>query len=168
MTQWAIVGQFSPASYQHAAPAGHDGNQISMSAAVVYIDDTTSGAGGALVQIGTSGVADINTRSFDIADLLDPGVIRQHIINSVIEVGAALTSFGNPRNYTIDEAHISFIPPDLPFPALPEGIPSGVIAVITDAASIPSGWALCDGTNGTPDLTDVFRPKDHAVYIQKL
>lgn len=23
-------------------------------------------------------------------------------------------------------------------------------------ASIPPGWALCDGTNGTPDLTDQF------------
>lgn len=24
--------------------------------------------------------------------------------------------------------------------------------------SIPSGWALCDGNNGTPDLTDKFIP----------
>jgi len=25
-----------------------------------------------------------------------------------------------------------------------------------ETSSIPAGWALCDGTNGTPDLTDKF------------
>lgn len=40
-------------------------------------------------------------------------------------------------------------------PALPspEGVPSGTIAIWTDTIStIPQGWVLCDGTNGTPDL----------------
>jgi hypothetical protein len=38
-----------------------------------------------------------------------------------------------------------------------EGIPSGVIAMWAGlVANIPSGWNLCDGTNGTPDLTDRF------------
>jgi microcystin-dependent protein len=37
------------------------------------------------------------------------------------------------------------------------GIPSGVIVMWSGSiASIPSGWALCDGTNGTPDLRDRF------------
>jgi len=36
-------------------------------------------------------------------------------------------------------------------------IPSGLIAIWTGTiANIPTGWALCDGTNGTPDLTDKF------------
>lgn len=36
-------------------------------------------------------------------------------------------------------------------------IPSGVIVMWSgDVISIPSGWALCDGTNGTPDLRDRF------------
>lgn len=34
-------------------------------------------------------------------------------------------------------------------------LPSGVI-VMWSGSSIPSGWALCDGTNGTPDLRDRF------------
>ena len=38
-----------------------------------------------------------------------------------------------------------------------EGVPSGVIAMWSGTnANIPSGWALCDGTNSTPDLTDRF------------
>lgn len=38
-----------------------------------------------------------------------------------------------------------------------ETIPAGVIVMWSGAISaIPSGWALCDGNNGTPDLTDRF------------
>jgi hypothetical protein len=36
-------------------------------------------------------------------------------------------------------------------------IPSGVICMWSGSiATIPSGWALCDGTNGTPDLRNRF------------
>lgn len=36
-------------------------------------------------------------------------------------------------------------------------VPSGVIVMWSGSiASIPSGWALCDGTNGTPDLRNRF------------
>jgi hypothetical protein len=37
------------------------------------------------------------------------------------------------------------------------GIPSGGIIMWSGSiAEIPAGWALCDGTNGTPDLRDRF------------
>lgn len=37
------------------------------------------------------------------------------------------------------------------------GIPSGVIVMWSGAANaIPTGWALCDGTNNTPDLRNRF------------
>lgn len=36
-------------------------------------------------------------------------------------------------------------------------IPAGIISMWSGSiASIPSGWLLCDGTNGTPDLRDRF------------
>ncbi len=36
-------------------------------------------------------------------------------------------------------------------------VPRGVIVMWSGTiSSIPSGWALCDGTNGTPDLRDKF------------
>ena len=36
-------------------------------------------------------------------------------------------------------------------------VPSGVIVMWSGSvASIPSGWYICDGTNGTPDLTGRF------------
>jgi hypothetical protein len=38
-----------------------------------------------------------------------------------------------------------------------DGVPSGVIVMWAGSiGSIPSGWHLCDGTNGTPDLRDRF------------
>jgi hypothetical protein len=37
------------------------------------------------------------------------------------------------------------------------GVPKGVIVMWSGTiTNIPSGWALCDGTNGTPDLRDRF------------
>jgi microcystin-dependent protein len=36
-------------------------------------------------------------------------------------------------------------------------VPTGLISMWSGTnATIPSGWALCDGLNGTPDLTDRF------------
>lgn len=41
--------------------------------------------------------------------------------------------------------------------ALANGIPSGAIVMWSGSiASIPSGWLLCNGSNGTPDLRDRF------------
>lgn len=38
-----------------------------------------------------------------------------------------------------------------------QAVPSGVISMWSGSlATIPSGWSLCDGTNGTPDLRDKF------------
>ena len=37
------------------------------------------------------------------------------------------------------------------------GVPSGLIAIWSgSSATIPSGWVLCNGTSGTPDLRDRF------------
>ena len=42
-------------------------------------------------------------------------------------------------------------------PAGGEGLPSGVILMWSGTvASIPAGFAFCDGQNGTPDLRDRF------------
>ena len=38
-----------------------------------------------------------------------------------------------------------------------QGVPSGVIVMWAGSvAAVPSGWAICDGLNGTPNLTDRF------------
>lgn len=41
--------------------------------------------------------------------------------------------------------------------SIPDAIPAGLIALWSGLlADIPTGWVLCDGTNGTPDLRDKF------------
>ncbi len=46
---------------------------------------------------------------------------------------------------------------DVSISNLDVGVPSGAILMWSGSiASIPSGWALCNGTNGTPDLRDRF------------
>lgn len=39
---------------------------------------------------------------------------------------------------------------------LPEIVPGVITQWSGSLVSIPAGWALCDGNNGTPDLTDKF------------
>ena len=42
-------------------------------------------------------------------------------------------------------------------PAVSNVVPTGLIAIWSGSiGSIPSGWLLCDGTNGTPDLRNSF------------
>jgi microcystin-dependent protein len=41
----------------------------------------------------------------------------------------------------------------------------GIILWSGSIASIPSGWALCDGTNGTPDLRDRFVVGAGSTYV---
>lgn len=50
---------------------------------------------------------------------------------------------------TLDGSHLTDV--------LLEGFSTGTILLWPDSvASMPDGWALCDGTNGTPDLRDRF------------
>ena len=60
-----------------------------------------------------------------------------------------LTYFWQRVKSTIEE-EIAAIPSD-------SGLPAGSIVIWSGAAAaIPEGWALCDGTNGTPDLKGRF------------
>lgn len=95
-------------------------------------------------------------------DQTDLPAVDAVIVNEIINTGVQI-------GFPIDAEHVVLIPHRLGVvPPPPPAIPTGVIVVLKDSDPIPTGWALCDGTNGTPDLSDVFRPKDHSVYIQKL
>jgi microcystin-dependent protein len=63
--------------------------------------------------------------------------------------GAPLAPTAAPGTNTTQIATTAF--------ALANGIPSGAILLWSGSiASIPSGWVICDGTNGTPNLRDRF------------
>lgn len=47
--------------------------------------------------------------------------------------------------------------PEVELPPIPESFPIGGIIIWSGASTaIPSGWHLCDGTSGTPDLRNKF------------
>jgi hypothetical protein len=63
--------------------------------------------------------------------------------------GTPVAPTANPGTNTTQIATTAFV--------LANGIPSGAIMLWSGAiGSIPSGWALCDGNNGTPDLRNRF------------
>ena len=63
------------------------------------------------------------------------------------EVGASADTWGNKNNANLDSLD------NIIRLAMPAG---GIIIWSGAAAAIPSGWFLCDGTNGTPNLRDRF------------
>jgi hypothetical protein len=74
-----------------------------------------------------------------------------------ISWGTALTIDGANSKVAV-QAGYTFSTPGLTVTGTTTGIiPIGVIVMWTGTiASVPSGWALCDGTNGTPDLRNKF------------
>lgn len=48
------------------------------------------------------------------------------------------------------------IPDIIPGASNASNIPAGSILMHNNASNIPAGWAICDGNNGTPDLTNSF------------
>jgi len=73
-------------------------------------------------------------------------------VNSLREIAQAFVSHvtdkNNPHGVTVEQ--IGAAPSDA---AIPIG---GIIMWSGSVDSIPPGWALCDGRNGTPDLRDRF------------
>lgn len=45
-----------------------------------------------------------------------------------------------------------------------DGVPKGAI-IMWSGTQVPTGWALCDGTNGTPDLRDRFVVGSGNLYV---
>jgi microcystin-dependent protein len=72
--------------------------------------------------------------------------------NSPTFTGAPLAPTANTGTNNTQIATTAFVQT-----ALAGGFPSGGIVLWSGSvASIPSGWALCDGSNGTPDLRNRF------------
>jgi microcystin-dependent protein len=87
------------------------------------------------------------------------GNVTGNLTGNVTGNAATATSWATARNLTINgisksvdgTANVSFTGPEV------GSVPAGGIIMWSGAiASIPSGWFLCDGANGTPDLRNRF------------
>jgi hypothetical protein len=101
--------------------------------------------------------------------------VNNYVVNSVIQINANLAlkaAIANPTftgvpaaptasagTNTTQLATTAFVKTavDAAVAQIPPGIPTGGIILWSGSVgAIPSGWALCNGTNGTPDLRSRF------------
>lgn len=87
-------------------------------------------------------------------DAADAALAGDSLVKPNVEAGVWQIS-GVPVSTTADEINtLDGIAPDgAGFGFVPQG---GIIMWSGSIANTPAGWALCDGLNGTPDLTDRF------------
>ena len=70
---------------------------------------------------------------------------------------AQVTGLTNALNGKANSSHTHTVSQITDMPDLTNAIPSGIICMWSgESTAIPSGWHLCDGDAGTPDLRDRF------------
>ena len=75
----------------------------------------------------------------------------------ITSVGFALSAADKPTTTSTSSTAVTTSTTTTSISGGGSNVPTGVIVMWSGAADqIPSGWALCDGQNGTPDLRDRF------------
>lgn len=130
------------------------------------VNNLALGSSGSAVQINGSNIAnnsitsdkildlevktsDINNLAVTTGKVADDAITTDKLANSInttiagkANTGANLSTFTNDTNYiTVAQVPSSFV--------------TGMIMMFTGTTA-PTGWSLCDGTNGTPDLRSRF------------
>ena len=142
-----------------------DGNEIDVSSGDLTVDvagDIILDADGGDVEIkdggNSRGKLISETDGFTIRSMLNNGDLRIKGVDGGAEItaltldmsaagAATFNSTVSATSFTGSGANLTGI----------EGVPQGVIVMWSGQTSaIPTGWALCDGSNGTPNLIDKF------------
>lgn len=119
---------------------------------------TIGGATGSTVTIpnGTTVQVYCNATNFYSAQTSSAGNFNVNgdltVIGTSTFTGAATAPTASAGTNTTQVATTAFVTT-----AVASAVPTGVITMWSGSiASVPSGWYLCDGTNGTPDLRSKF------------
>jgi microcystin-dependent protein len=121
--------------------------------AIVYCDG--AGAGAAVVDVSTTFITTNNLIvANNLSDLASTTTARTNLglgTAATLDVGTSANNIvqlnGSAQLPAVDGSLLTGI----------EGVPSGVITLWSGSTgSIPSGWVICDGTNSTPDLRNLF------------
>ena len=100
------------------------------------------------------------TNSISTGMIQDDAVTTSKIASNIVSSLDGVSNDGGNIDL-VAGANITISPDDLnnriTITASSTGIPSGIIVMWSGSTgSIPSGWALCNGSNGTPNLRDRF------------
>jgi len=94
-----------------------------------------------------------STTSFTLLTGVSAGTVVLAEVDGYIEYDTAASEVSYSPTGTLTSTNVQ----DAIDEVNPYTIPSGGIILWSGSvANIPSGWALCDGTNGTPNLEDKF------------
>lgn len=141
---------FMQSSYRSAMAALADliGDKVIISGMVEGGGAVTAGwiaIGGELVPFEAGA---IGSGEFIIDELITPLVFEDGDSKNVLYTRVAKFSAGGPNAYA-DLKRVETIKLGL--------VPKGLISMWSgDVAEVPAGWALCDGTAGTPNLSGMF------------
>lgn len=113
-------------------------------------------AGTGLTYTGSTGEFKIANTSVTAATYGGDGTIPVITVNAQGQLTNVL-NVSIPAQVNSDWNATSGVAAILNKPALPAAIPTGGIILWSGSTdTVPSGWHICDGTNGTPDLRDRF------------
>lgn len=105
-----------------------------------------------LLVAGDDGTVDVVTGT-PSTEPAAPAIPDNHVLLAIVHVVAG-TSGVTDGDINDARAVMSDISPDV---LTGDAVPSGIITLWSGSiGSIPAGWVLCDGANGTPNLQDRF------------
>lgn len=153
---------------------------IGSQGAVLYVDNendrvgigttnpqNTLQVGTAITMYGVTGIVSATSFYGDGANLtntgstLSSGIGTQRVVLTS-QTSGTMTSSSTDSDLTFDSTTNTLSAPTfIGNGTIPIG---GIIMWSGSIASIPSGWALCNGSNGTPNLTDRFIVGAGSIY----
>ena len=115
------------------------------------------------IQIASANISDLTIQAVDIAtDAVETDKIKNLNVttNKIADDAVTTDKLANSINTTIagkanTGANLSTFTNDTNYITLAQAFTTGMIMMFT-GSSAPSGWAFCDGNNGTPDLRNRF------------
>lgn len=114
------------------------------------LGNTTAAGAGVAIPAGKSVL--LRADGTNIIEQLDHVVGNLSVGGALAVTGPLTAPTASPGTNTTQAATTAFVQA-----ALSALLPSGVITMWSGTiATIPSGWLLCNGSNGTPDLRDRF------------
>jgi len=133
--------------------SGSNATILSGDSAIVYCDGT--GAGANVVNVSSTFITTNNLiAASNLSDLTSTTTARTNLglgTAATLNVGTSANNVvqlnGSAQLPAVDGSLLTGI----------EGVPAGIIGIWSGSvASIPSGWVICNGSNGTPDLRNLF------------
>ena len=117
---------------------------------------TFSGSGASLTSINASNIGSGTLNSARLPSSISASTSGNAATATKLATARTISgaSFDGTANITLNNANITN---GAGYVTSAGAVPSGVIVLWSGAANaIPNGWYLCDGNNGTPNLTDRF------------